>query len=77
MPAEEAPMGKKAEGQVNPEEVGKTEEAPGGAEEEVGGRYRFHNIVVCPYCYGRNHIIESSTRYRYYSCFRCGGTFFK
>lgn len=74
---EEAPVGKKAEENVKPEEIGKTEEAPAGAEDEVGGRYRFSNLVICPYCHARNHIIESSSHYRYYSCFRCGGTFYK
>ena len=78
--ADDAIMGKKAdEEKVDPSEVGKTEEAPaeGAAGDEVGGRYRFHNIVICPYCGGRNHIIESSRVYRVYSCWRCGHNFYK
>ncbi|MBV9657109.1 MAG: hypothetical protein JO295_03260 [Verrucomicrobia bacterium] len=77
--ADEAIMGKKAEEKVDPSEVGKTEEVPAEAagQDEVGGRYRFQNIVICPYCGRRNHIIESSHYYRVYSCWHCGCNFYK
>ncbi len=49
--------------------------APEGDEEEVGGRYRRYNSVICPYCSTINRIIEETNYRMWFRCGRCGGAF--
>ena len=44
-------------------------------EDEVGGRYRRINDVVCPYCYAVNRIVEETDYRMWFRCWNCSGTF--
>ncbi len=64
--------------------IGVKGEAPADAEitdltqpedDEVGGRYRRANNVICPYCSAVNRIIEETNYRMWFRCWNCAGTF--
>lgn len=44
-------------------------------DDEVGGRYRRHANVICPYCYAACSIIEETNYRMWFSCWNCRGSF--
>jgi hypothetical protein len=44
-------------------------------DDEVGGRYRRYNNVICPYCYASCRIIEETTQRMSFRCWNCGYSF--
>lgn len=44
-------------------------------EDEVGGRYRRHAQVLCPYCYAACNIIEETDYRMWFNCWNCRNNF--
>jgi hypothetical protein len=66
-------IGKKADkGKADPAKTGKGQKPQ---PQDVEGQYAYTDWYVCPYCYANNHIIVESTRWQYYTCWNCYGTF--
>lgn len=68
---EEVGLGEKGEAPADAEII----DAVKPEEDEVGGRYRRVNNVICPYCYCSNRIIEETNYRMWFRCWNCGGSF--
>lgn len=67
----EVGLGEKCEPQADAEVIDTVKPE----DDEVGGRYRRYNNVICPYCYASCRIIEETNYRLRHRCWNCGSTF--